>query len=103
MPVNQRTIESERDFLPLIQIPSTGSAVLKFSPLVVAVQELKCLIPKSKLARNLTVPHSPKPSRKIQRVPSLRTRYEPAHIKSTSLATETAPMLTRIGARRRPN
>src|SRR5271167_3286257 len=72
--------------------PELGQPFWSFLLLVVAVQELKCLIPKSKLVRNLTLPNSQNPSRKIHRVPSLRTRYEPGLTKSTSLAAELAIM-----------
>ena len=72
--------------------PELGQPFWSFLLLVVAVQELKCLIPKSKLARNLTLPNSQNLSRKIQRVPSQKTRYEPALTKSTSLATEPITM-----------
>src|SRR5271166_7002155 len=102
-PVNQRIVRSERDFLPLIQAPELRSAALKFPPLSREIQELKCLNPKSMLARNLILPQIQYHSRTIQRVPSQTTRYEPALIKSTSLATEPTTILTRIVARQRPN
>src|SRR5271166_4031679 len=97
MPVNQRTIESEKIFYLSFRPPELGQPFWSFLLLVVAVQELKCLNPKSKLARNLTLPNSQSPSNKIQRVPSQTTRYEPALTKSTSPATETTTILTRIG------
>ena len=83
--------------------PELGQPFWSFLLLVVSVQELKCLIPKFKLARNLTLPNSQNPSRMIQRGPSLIARYELALTRSTSFATEPITMLTRIGARQRPN
>src|SRR5271157_5232345 len=56
--------------------PELGQPFWSFLLLVVAVQELKCLIPKFKLARNLTLPNSQNHSRRIQRTPSQKTRYE---------------------------
>src|ERR1039458_4509782 len=56
--------------------PELGQPFWSFLLLVVSVQELKCLIPKFKLARNLTLPNSQNPSRGIQRGPSLIARYE---------------------------
>src|SRR5271157_5529396 len=83
--------------------PELGQPFWSFLLLVVTVQELKCLIPKFKLPINLTIPHSQNHFRKIQIAPSHKTRYESALTKSTSRATEPTTILTRIGARQRPN
>ena len=44
--------------------PELGQPFWSFLLLVVAIQELKCLIPKSKLARNLTPSKQPTPFKK---------------------------------------
>src|ERR1035437_6927191 len=73
--ISVRLILRETSYLSF-RPPELGQPFWSFLLLVVSVQELKCLIPKFKLARNLTLPNSQNPSRVIQRGPSLIARYE---------------------------
>ena len=101
--LNQRTMESERVPYLSFRPPELGQPFWSPLLLVVASQELKCLNPKYKLARRLSLPNRQNLQSKPQRVHSLMKRSESALTRSTSLATETATTPTKTGARPKPS